>query len=379
MIIYFSLLATLFSFLYFIFGVILHRSQKKDEPRPRNNEPTVSIVVAAKNEAETLSACLDSLLHLDYPKEKLDIIVSNDNSTDGTKDIIEQFAQAHSQILGITLHTDDKRCPGKAGAILPAIERARGEIIFMTDADCLVPPQWIKTLLRYFDEKTGLVGGFTLLDSKSDRTNIWGKIQSFDWLYLLSAAYGAANFGRPLSWIGNNLAFRSRVFSEIGGSEIFGNSLVEDFTLIKAIAQNAAFRIRFVAHPQALVISRPMSGLKQLYDQRKRWATGIRFVDSFGIMLMATSFLSHLLAIIGVFILPPFQTILIFVILFLTDLGVVINTAKKLERLDLLKYFSLFELFYILYTIIFPVLFLFDRKINWKNQTYSANINARHS
>lgn len=325
--------------------------------------------MAAKNEAEALPRLLDSLTRLDYPRDKLQIIMVDDSSNDDTAHLLDLFAQSHHHVMALNLRPGDKQRPGKAGALLFGIAQSHGDFIFLTDADCVLPPQWIKTLLAYFDESVGLVGGFTLLDQARDNTGLFGKIQSCDWAFLLGIASAAAARKKPLSWVGNNMAFRRVVYEQIGGFSAIGNSLIEDFSLIKAINDARRWSIRLTQDIESLIISRPALPWKRLYQQRKRWASGIAKIRLFGFILLLTSYLAHL----GVLLAFAFGSYLAFIgvaLLAVMDFLILLKTTKSLKRMDLLRFFAGFQVFYYIYSFFLPLVLAFDRKIHWKGQEY---------
>jgi GT2 family glycosyltransferase len=126
------------------------------EPRflPAPYSPRVSVVVACYNGADTLRACLESLLLLDYPE--FEILVIDDGSTDGTPDITIAFPQARTLRHRINLGLSSARNLG--------IRAATGEIVAFTDADCQVDPDWLRFLVAALtrDSIAG-VGGPNLL------------------------------------------------------------------------------------------------------------------------------------------------------------------------------------------------------------------------
>ncbi|MBN2354768.1 glycosyltransferase, partial [candidate division KSB1 bacterium] len=163
--------------LFLLTGTILGR-----KIRHAGWQPHISIIVAARNEGETIDACLNSLINLSYPKNKIEIIIMNDHSDDQSGKIIEKYAQKYNHIQHYFLDKEEKALPGKAGAVQAGIEKSKGEIIFLTDADCRVSPTWVQTLLNKFSSSVGLVGGFTLLHEKGQAASFWQKTQALDWL-----------------------------------------------------------------------------------------------------------------------------------------------------------------------------------------------------
>jgi len=368
-----SLFALIASITYAVLGCFLALSITKKISKRKSFEPKISIIVAARNEAQHLPDCLRSLLRVEYPPAKTEIIVVDDCSTDDSEKIIQRFATAHPQIRHFRLEAEQKHRPGKAGAILYGIDHSSGEIIFITDADCQVPPTWIRGLLQLFTERVGLVGGFTLLDQKKDATPLLGKIQSLDWLYLLSVAAGASTRGRPLSWVGNNMAFRRQAYDKVGGYRALGYSLIEDFALANAIATQTDWQVRFSAVKDALVHSSPLSSLLQLYRQRRRWFTGFGSMRPFGKSVMILSTVAHL-SCVALSAMQWQLFLFCFLSLALTDWFLLYPTAKNLDRRDLLRYFPAFQFYFFCYLTIFPLFLFFDRQVVWKEQRYPSNL-----
>lgn len=117
-------------------------------------EPTVSVIITAYNEERDLAAKLENTLAIDYPREKLEIIVASDCSTDRTDEIARSFA-SH----GVRLHRQPERL-GKTAAQNAAVELARGEIILFSDATTLYNPDVLRKMLPNFaDPSVGCVAG----------------------------------------------------------------------------------------------------------------------------------------------------------------------------------------------------------------------------
>lgn len=356
---------------YVALGVIISRELAKSQKiRDEYSEPMVSVIVAVRDESDVLGGCLNSLVNLDYPVEKTEIIFIDDNSKDGSPDIIKTFSRDYRHIYMLELESDKKRLPGKAGAVQRGVEHSNGDVIFLTDADCRVPRSWIRSHLGHLDRDTGMVGGFTLLDEKGDDTGIYGKIQSVDWLFLLSVAYASAGLSKPLSWVGNNMAFRRQAYDNVGGYLSIKCGLVEDFALMTAIAQSQKWTVKFSAERQSTVISTPVIGLNNLYNQRKRWAIGIKYIRPFGIWLLLTSFFTHVLLIAGLFLERFWLWLACILVVFAIDFVIIYLSARNLGRKDLLRYFPGYEFYYFIYVSLLPFMLLIDKKIRWKGETY---------
>ncbi len=126
-------------------------------PRRTNRaafEPPVSVIIAAYNEERDICAKLENTLLIDYPPEKLEIIVASDCSSDKTDEIVGEFAAR-----GVKLYRQDGR-RGKTSAQNMAVERAEGEIILFSDATTLYKTDVLRAMLPNFADKTvGCVAG----------------------------------------------------------------------------------------------------------------------------------------------------------------------------------------------------------------------------
>jgi cellulose synthase/poly-beta-1,6-N-acetylglucosamine synthase-like glycosyltransferase len=131
----------------------------RTRPRPkataqRNDWPTVTITVPVYNAVSKIRTTLERLLELDYPKERLQLLVLSDASNDGTDDVVREFADR-----GIELVRAHSR-RGKTAAENAAVAVARGDIIVNVDATVVVPPGSLKMLVRVFDDPTiGVASG----------------------------------------------------------------------------------------------------------------------------------------------------------------------------------------------------------------------------
>ena len=120
----------------------------------REFTPTVTVIIAAYNEERDLAQKLENTLALDYPKSKLEIIVTSDCSTDRTDEIVRSFAPR-----GVRLHRQTERL-GKTAAQNAAVEKATGEILLFSDATTHYRPDVLRLMAPSFaDESVGCVTG----------------------------------------------------------------------------------------------------------------------------------------------------------------------------------------------------------------------------
>jgi cellulose synthase/poly-beta-1,6-N-acetylglucosamine synthase-like glycosyltransferase len=335
--------------------------------------PFVSVIVAARNEAQNIARTLDSLVELDYPHDRLEIIISDGASTDRTPDIVEAYAK---RFPFVHLHRADqnRKIRGKANAVHQAVERSKGEFIFLTDADCIVQKTWIKETLRFFTDDVGLVCGITIpkeLD-KTKRDNWFSAMQSLDWCYILGVSSGRASIGFPIGGIGNNFTFRKQTYQEIGGYENIKFSITEDFALFQAILKSR-WKIVFPTLYETHNFTEPMHTAADLYAQKKRWTLGgldASAMHSFFALLM---FLVHLFTVLGFFFLPIEYALATLGIKLMSDMLIVLPVLIKLRERWLVRYFFLFELYYFAFVFLVPVVIAFSREVQWKGVSYNLS------
>jgi cellulose synthase/poly-beta-1,6-N-acetylglucosamine synthase-like glycosyltransferase len=166
------------------------------------SRPTVSIIVPAYNAEATLGDCVRSLLTQAQPISRLELIVVDNGSTDGTAAIHDRFSGA------IRVVRAKKR--GAAAARNAGLEIAHGDVVAFTDADCVADPQWASTVIAPLgDQAVGLVGGKILAKRPC------GPIEAFgERIYDVETAIHVST---PPYVAGGNWASRRSVLRDVGG------------------------------------------------------------------------------------------------------------------------------------------------------------------
>ena len=137
---------------FFLNGLVRNGFLEQQGTSAVSKYPLVSIIIPVRNRPEDIKACLESLGQLNYPQEKLEIIVVDDASSDHTLEVIKEFPV---QVIGLKKHKQASYCRNLAAS------RAKGEILAFIDSDCLAGPQWLLELTPSFkDQSIGAVGGF---------------------------------------------------------------------------------------------------------------------------------------------------------------------------------------------------------------------------
>ncbi len=166
-------------------------------------QPAVTLLFAALNEEKVISRKLDNSLALDYPRDRLQILVVNDGSVDRTAEIVEQYREK-----GVELVNNLQR-RGKLPAIKDAIKYIRGEIILFSDADNYYPPNALREIVKYYaDPSVGAVSGGRNVIGESSL----GNAEGLYWKYEEFIKRQESRLGSCVGVAGDLLAIRRDLY-----------------------------------------------------------------------------------------------------------------------------------------------------------------------
>jgi len=225
-------------------------------------EPVVSVIVPVLNGDATIESLLESLLEMEYSKNKIEIVVVDGNSTDKTRDIVARYP--------VRLLIEKREGPNVARNT--GIKNSKGEIITFTDSDCLVPKNWVKKIVDNFrDPNIGCVGG-NVKGPNDDFFSEYAEHSISPTIRMCKKRKELDSIG-PFSGcpVGCNMSFRRAVLEDAGGfDESFRYSFEED-ELIERICRAGH---KLVLDPQVLVWHKHRSNLKELLKQAFKYGKG---------------------------------------------------------------------------------------------------------
>jgi cellulose synthase/poly-beta-1,6-N-acetylglucosamine synthase-like glycosyltransferase len=332
------------------------------------NLPNISVVVPARNEEKNIYRCVESLMSSNYPADKFEIIAVNDRSNDSTGSLLDKLAMKFKNLKPIHLTEDNKEnnLKGKPGALQAGIDVANGDYILMTDADCAVNPDWMKTLAASFiNHNLNLIPSFTLIDSK----NLFDKIQETEWIYMHTMASAGVALKNPLGCFGNNLSIKKEVYDSLGGYKNIDFSVTEDLALLRAVHNNYG-NVQYLCDAKATVTTLPEKTLKDYISQHRRWALGGLDLGWRASVFVASS-IGIWIAIVMSFVLNmPITGISLIIFRILADSSLIFSSMQKLKLPSKLYFWIIPSvIFFMLMELIMPILII-NKKITWKGQTF---------
>ena len=328
--------------------------------------PTVSVVVAARDEEAHIGRCIEALIAQDYPQDRIEIILVDDRSEDRTPEIARGYEGPRLRVLRVK--EARYACP-KKNALSLGIAHSHGEIVLTTDADCRPGPGWVAGMVRHFSPEVGMVAGH----SPSDREEgIVPAILALEALAKAGLAAGSIGVGLPLSCTGRNLSYRRAAFEAVGGFDRVGHIVAgDDVLLLRLITARTPWEIRYATEPETVVptASGPTAP-RRLYHQKARHASKSLHYGGAILIPAGVIYLFHLLLMIGIPAALMSSGVWDVAWVALGAKGVVdflflIQARRTLGSSVSLRHFPLLEAAYVPYVVIFSLIGAM-KKFQWK-------------
>ncbi|MCV9386797.1 glycosyltransferase [Reichenbachiella ulvae] len=276
--VYLSLLWCVTSLLIYLL-VLVSKSSKK--VALSDEWPNVSILISLRNEEENVQRLCEQLVQLDYPKEKLEILIGDDDSQDQTLKVLREYETENFKVFSYA--NEQTGHFGKQKVLKSLYQKSKGEVLLFTDGDMVLQPGWVKAMLPGTDV---LKVGVTAVALRG----IGSALQNLDWLINEFMIKWLSEKRIYLTAWGNNMAVR-RTWLQKVEYESLPESEVEDIALSQAMVQAGA-RIEITSESSARLWTKPV-GLKRILHQRLRWMKGVKRVPIwiYGAMALRLGFL----------------------------------------------------------------------------------------
>ncbi len=257
-------------------GIIyMLKVNRTDGKIPLEEYPMVSIMVPAHNESIVIRRTVLALLNFDYPKDKYEIIVINDNSTDSSAEVLKKIQEKYPCRKLIVINTDNQvGGKGKSNALNIALSVAKGSVIAIYDADNTPAPDALRILVENLmsDDKLGaVIGKFRTRNRNASLLTRFVNIETLAYQCMNQA--GRYYFFKLCTIPGTNFVIRRSIINQMGGWDT--KALAED-TEISFRIYRMGYYIKFM--PLAVTWEQEPQKLKQWFKQRTRWAKGNIYV-----------------------------------------------------------------------------------------------------
>jgi biofilm PGA synthesis N-glycosyltransferase PgaC len=361
----FLILFILLSFIYLILLLMVQVGLGRLKIPHAQPPAQVSVIIAARNEANRIRPCLESLTKIEYPRDKYEIIFVDDHSNDKTAEIIKDFCEAYDNWHLIRLAKKSDELRGKKTALMEGIALAKGELVFTTDADCVVPPNWLQKTVNYFSIDVSMVLGYSpLIHSKK----FYFRLLQFDNLFSAIVAAAPAKLGYPFSSVGRNLAYRKNAYEDIGGFKALKKFRSgDDIHLTHRFRYHNNGRIEYCADPETFVETFIPFSNEEVFQQQIRKNSKLFQLAASSMIFMLLIFFYYVL-LYTLPVLAPATFILwiaLIAIKFLLEFVILFKSAKLFRQTDLIRFIPLMQVIYPLYIIFFSLLGVFQY-YHWK-------------
>jgi len=334
--------------------------------------PYVSVIISARNESNNINQLLKCLNQQTYPNNKFEIIIANDKSTDDTLEKLTTLQKEIKNLKIINIKKTKNNWSSKKWALNKCIEKARGEIILQTDADCSHPETWVESMILPFkNDTTGFVAGPSYIGSQNNFVNELLKLES-----IAQESFSYANSKRQLylSCTARNIAYRKRVFQEVKGyNNIAHINSGDDDLLLHKITTQTKWDIRYIANDHSLVSSTIPQSIKSLYLQRLRYASKSLLYYDLSTptevkIILPFLYFTNLMCVISILQFMNTQMLFWLVPLLIKSIAEIILISKYMSKIKTdfkLLYFIILMVIHPFYVIIFGGLAPF-LKVQWK-------------
>lgn len=348
------------------------------EPETRNSKPITffAIVIPLRNEVDNLPQLLESLKNLDYPKDLFEIILVDDFSTDESVKCIYNWRMQNGAFQTTLLENLRISNSPKKDAIARAIPIIKNNWIITTDADCMVHPNWLKTLDNHIkSHEVEMIVGSVFYQCKKTFLH---HFQQLDLLSLQGTTIGSFGMGLGFMCNGANFCYTKSLFKALNGFS--GNDKIasgDDVFLLQKALHSSKYgneKVHYLKSEDNIVITKPVDSWKALFQQRIRWASKTGSYQSvFGKDLAVIVFFGNLALVAGWGLwvsgfLTWLNLALLFLIKFIFDYALLHKTNLFFSK-KRMRYLILSSVFYPFFCVSVALLSLFGT-YEWKGRRF---------
>lgn len=260
LVIFFSIYLGIFTLVYYLLGFLERR--RENNKLTLGKLPFVSVIIPAYNEEETLEKTVKSVLDLNYPEDKIEIIIVDDGSQDRTKEIGKSLEEYN------IVHFFSKNNGGKASAMNFGIKKAKGSIVVSFDADSMVGRESLISMIPYFSDKS--VMAVTPVMKVYRPRGILQRLQAIEYDLGIFLRKAFSKIDAIHVTPGPFSAYRKEFFDKYGGYD--EGNITEDMEVALRM-QSLGFKIENCL--DSVVYTHAPNTFRSLTKQRRRWYFGM--------------------------------------------------------------------------------------------------------
>lgn len=228
----------------------------------------VSILVPFRNESHNLPTIFQEILTLQY--RPIQVLLIDDHSEDDGLQILDAL-MTNFDYEEMEIEIIKNRGVGKKMAVQTGIEHAFGDVILTTDADCLLPKDWVEKILTFFSDTEVMLVAGPVISQKSK--SFFSVFQQIEWSSIILITKVGFELQTPLMCSAANMAYRKEAFVEVDGyngnlDQLSGD---DEYLLKKVLSRFGSESVRLII--DNLVQTRPHATWGSLFSQRIRWAS----------------------------------------------------------------------------------------------------------
>lgn len=358
---FFQIVVSAYVFFNFVLLVLAFRVRSIKKIK---NEPKVAVLVPFRNEKQNLEELLPVLEKLNYPTDRLILVFGDDESEDGSAEVIEQFLIHYRNGTLIFIKGYESRQKAKARVLEKMLKEVEADYYVVIDADVRPHKKCIYAMLNDMTPTTGLVSGVTIPKPKG----FWGLYDSFDWFWNLVLLKSANQLGQAYTALGNNMMISKEAYDKIGGFEAMDFSVTEDFALNEHFIKNG-YRPKFVWHSEACADTDGVNGLRAFLNQRIRWVQGVKHT-SLAIRMLLLVLIVEVPLVLVAWLYIPELTPVVFLWLLL-KLKVLLLRSMKIGRPKALIGFLFHGVLVPIVSLVLLIYSFSQQRIEWKDRLYN--------
>lgn len=349
---------TYYASFFISFYKITSAIKEKTAPLP------ISIIICAKNEAKNLKLHLPKIFEQDY--FTFEVVLVNDNSTDDTLLVMQEFQKKHNNSTIISTINSNKK-----QALSKGIDASKYEYLLLTDADCKPESKhWIKEISAHFSTKKTIILGYG--GYKKVKKSFINKAIRYETVFTALQYFSFAKLGFPYMGVGRNLAYKKSEFENTNGFNTHNHVLSGDDDLF--INQTATKNnIALCLSKNSFTISEPKTDFKSWFHQKRRHITTSNYYKKSHKYILGGFYTSQLLFFIAIFALlnNGLQRVdILFTIGILLryafQVPTLIIACNRLKEKDLILYIPLLEPFLIVFQLAIFTTNLIKKPSHWK-------------